>query len=292
MAPTYAARRGRNRAPCAQYRQVAADAAAHRPACCPRPARRAARATSDTRTSESRAVPDSANRRRRRILRTTALAGKACASCSAFSAGRERSIGSHLVALTAPVDGTDEEARDVHGEREHIACGTQPPAAPTHAQSMINLDLQDKATGDCRTDDAAAESRRADQPRTEQCERQRMRHDQSRVAPRRHRTQRARPAKLVAEQFAERSLRTAVNHDERRYRDAHAEPAHGFTNRVVVGERIEERFEAADGGERVASKRDRRTEARPCNAEREADQHVRDRKSTRLNSSHVRISYA
>ncbi len=102
-----------------------------------------------------------------------------------------------------------------------------------------------------------------------------MRHDQSRVAPRRHRTQRARPAKLVAEQFAERSLRTAVNHDERRYRDAHAEAAHGFTDGVVVGERIEERFESADGGERVASKRDRRTEARPCNAEREADQHVR-----------------
>src|SRR5438105_7970888 len=160
-AQTYAARRDRNRMPSRRHQRVAGDAVAHRSACCPRPARRAARATSDTRTSESRGAPGSATRRRRRNLRTTALAEKEYASFSLAFDRNQRPIGTYFVAMSAPAHRAHEEACDVDREREHIARGTQPPPARAHTQRMINLKLQDEATGDRHADNDNAKREEA-----------------------------------------------------------------------------------------------------------------------------------
>src|SRR5205085_1046630 len=100
--------------------------------------RRAARATSDTRTSESRDAPDSATRRRRRSPRTTALGGRAYASFWLLPHWRQIPIVPNRVAMSAPADGANEERCDIHDECEHVAHGAQPPAARAHVQSMIN----------------------------------------------------------------------------------------------------------------------------------------------------------
>ena len=63
----------------------------------------------------------------------------------------------NLEALTTPADDVDREAGHIDGERQQIAHRSEPPAFRTDAQSMINLQLEDKPTGDRRDDHACAE---------------------------------------------------------------------------------------------------------------------------------------
>src|SRR5947207_6213355 len=182
-------------------RRAAGDAGAHRSACCLRPMRQAARATSDTRTSESRDAPGSATRRRRRNLRTTALAEKEYASFSLAFDRNQRSIGTHFVATSAPAHRPNEEACDVDREREHIARGTQPPPARVYTQRMIYLKLQDEATGNRHADNDNAKHGEAHDRCTQQRKRQRMCDYRASVAHWTHRAHGPRPAKLVLQKF-------------------------------------------------------------------------------------------
>src|SRR5438067_96663 len=140
-ARTYAARRDRNRALAKRRQRAATDAAAHRSACCLRRAPPAARATSDTRTSESHGAPGNATPHRRRSLRTTALAEKEYASFSMTFDWRQRSVGAHFITMSAPPYLADEKACDIDAEREQIARRTEPPPVRSDTQSMINSTL-------------------------------------------------------------------------------------------------------------------------------------------------------
>ena len=99
-----------------------------------------------------------------------------------------------------------------------------------------------------------------------------MRNNHASVARRAHRAQRPRPTQLVAPKLHEASFRACVLDDPARNCDAHSDPADGFADRVVVREVLEKRVEATDSLQRFAAHRDRRTEARPCQAQRKANQ--------------------
>ena len=101
-----------------------------------------------------------------------------------------------------------------------------------------------------------------------------MRNNHASVARRAHRAQRPRPTQLVAPKLHEASFRACVLDDPARNCDAHSDPADGFADRVVVREVLEKRVEATDSLQRFAAHRDRRTEARPCQAQRKANQHI------------------
>src|SRR3569833_3057531 len=118
---------------------------------------------SDTRTNGSRGAPGSANRHRRRSRRTTAPAGTTCASCPVLSQRNERAVRAHLVTMTAPADHADEEAREMDPECKEVARGAAPPGLRAHAESMINLHLQDKPAGDRRGHHQPARQRTAGQ---------------------------------------------------------------------------------------------------------------------------------
>src|SRR6185312_8313962 len=140
---------------------------------------------------------------------------------------------------------------------------------------MINLTLQDKATGDGRGDRGGAGHRKSGNHRTRDRKRQRMRHEEARVADGTRRAQRSRPAKLVAQQLARAALGAFVGNDRRRDRDRHAGGAHGYTHRLVVSELSEKRLEAADRLKRLAAQRNRRSETRLRKSERQADEYAR-----------------
>src|SRR5436189_2802197 len=108
--------------------------------------------------------------------------------------------------MAAPADDANEKTSDIHGECNEIARRTKPSAARAHAQSMINLHLQDKAARDCKHDDGPPDGARSTGHRAQQRVWERMGNREPGVADRARRAQRSCPAQLMPQQFASRAL--------------------------------------------------------------------------------------
>src|SRR5215472_12998782 len=139
-APRCAGRRGRSRARPRRSAQASTDAAAHRSVCCYRPMPPAAPTKSDTRTSGSRGAPDSASRPRRRNPRTRALAETMCASRFRLTVASQRTVGSHAIAMAAPLDAAAEEARHKDHKGRHIAKGSKPEMRTGDTPTLVQLE--------------------------------------------------------------------------------------------------------------------------------------------------------
>src|SRR5579872_206952 len=141
MAPRCEGQRGRNRARFPQHPQVSGGAAALRSICCSRPERPAAPARSDTRTSGSRGAPGSASRLRRRNLRTKALAKIMCASGLRLTVASKCAVGSHTIAMAAPLDAAAEKTGHKYNKGQDVANRSKPPQVPERAQAKQAMEL-------------------------------------------------------------------------------------------------------------------------------------------------------
>src|SRR5262249_46053274 len=101
----------------------------------------AAPTRSDTRTIGSRGAPDSASRPRRRNPRTRALVETMCASRFRLTVACQRSVGSHTIAMAAPLDAAAEKARHKDHKGHHIAKGSKPEMRTGDTPTLAQLEL-------------------------------------------------------------------------------------------------------------------------------------------------------
>src|ERR1043166_2967623 len=104
---------------------------------------------SGTRTTGSRAVPDSASRHLHRSPGTPAPAGTTRASCLRLPAiGKEASVGADPIARTAPLHPHAEEAPDINPERQEIPARNEPIRLAREPEGTFGADAQRGAAGE------------------------------------------------------------------------------------------------------------------------------------------------
>ena len=84
--------------------------------------------------------------------------------------------------MAAPADDADEKACDIDCECKQVARRSEPAGSRARAQSMLNLNVQDKAARDRSRDDRPAKRPRAAEYRPEQRAGERMRDREPGVA--------------------------------------------------------------------------------------------------------------
>src|SRR5262249_24575093 len=149
--------------------------------------------------------------------------------------------------------------RDKYNERQYVANWAEPEYTTAQAEQAMQFGLERKPAEERRREDASGR-RQSAKHNAEQGQRHRMGDGQAGKTERVHCPDRSRPTDPMQHEFAQRSFGANMGHKQSR--DSYLEP--GATNRcakrVIVGQLIGNRVQAADPRKGRFRKRDGRAE--------------------------------
>src|SRR6516162_4144974 len=175
--------------------------------------------------------------------------------------------------MAAPFDTPPKKARNEYDERQYVANWAKPEYTIAQAEQAMQFGLERKPA-EKRGRQEPNGQRQSAKHDAQHSQRHRMGDGQAGKTERVHCPDRPRPTDLMQHEFAQRSFRADMGHKQSR--DSHLEPgaANRRAKRVIVGQLIGNRVQAADPRNGRFRERDGRAETGGRKAEFEPDQHV------------------